>query len=478
MVPMVIRRIVRHEVRDVFRDGRFRWVSAIVLVLLIVALISGASYQHALSAEHESASKTSRDTWLAQPSKDPHTAAHYGAYAFKPRGPLTLFDSGVNEYAGVAAFLEAHKQNEFQFRPAQDRSSIARLGQLTAAVGLQLLVPVLILLVAFTTFAGERADGTLRQLAASGVSTRTLAVGKAAGAGVTLALVLVPAGLIGAIALVWSSGPAAVGDQILRASVLAIVHVAYFATLTMIALGVSAVVRTPSHALALLVAFWAGNALLAPRVAADASRRLHPAPTAFEFAEAVEHDVYEGLPIHVYNVKRAAGLRARLFAQYHVTKVEDLPVNFRGVDYLEREARANEVWDAHYQQLWLAFDAQERMHQIASFVAPYVAMRALSMALTGTDWHHHQDFAQAAEAYRRRFVLAMNSDLAYGGPSAKQGAYTARTSLWSTIPPFDYRQPSLASALAGASISLVALIAWTVVSAIVLIAATRKMRFD
>jgi ABC-2 type transport system permease protein len=475
---MVFRHIVRHELRDVMRDGRFRWTSAVVLALLCMALLTGFASQGAVAAQHASAAQTSRETWLAQSSKDPHTAAHYGAYVFKPRGPLTLFDSGINEYAGVAAWLEAHKQNEFQFRPAQDRASIARLGQLTAAVALQVLVPVLIVLLAFTKFAGERADGTLRQLMAAGVPPSRLAAGKAVGVAAALGLVLLPASVIGAVALVWASGPAPAGEDGFRVAALVLVYGVYFATIAAVALTVSAIVRNPSHALAVLIAFWAGNALVAPRLASDLSRHLHPVPTAFEFAEAVERDVYDGLPVHSYNVERAADLRMRLFEQYKVARVEDLPVNFRGVDYLEREAHANDVWDAHYKSIWAAFERQARVHQLAACAAPMMAVRALSMALTGTDSYHHRDFAMAAETYRRRLVLAMNSDLAYGGSSKTLGAYAADPSLWSTIPPFEYRKPQLGASLSHVRVSAAALLIWVVAAVAALFVSVRRMRVE
>jgi ABC-2 type transport system permease protein len=467
--------IARHELRDVVRDGRFRAASAVVVGLLIVSLLTGWSYQRAVTAEHESSAQLSRDTWLAQPSKDPHTAAHYGAYAFKPRGPLSLFDNGVNAYTGVATWLEAHKQNEFQFRPAQDRASVARLGQLTAAAALQLLIPVLITLLAFTKFAGEREDGTLRQLMASGVPPRTLAIGKAAGVCAALGLVLAPATAIGALALLWTSGPEAMQQSTLRAAGLTVVYGLYFVCFVALALAVSAWARRGSHALATLIAFWAFNAVLVPRVASDVSRAMYPSPTAHEFAEAVERDTYDGLPVHDYNVKRAADLRQRLLTQYQVSRVEDLPVNFRGIDYLEREAHANDVWDTHYRTLWHAFEAQTGVHHLAGFAAPLMSVRAISMALSGVDFFHHRHFSHAAETYRRGMVLAMNSNLAHGGSSQRLGAYTAQTSLWETIPAFEYRQPNLHWSLSHVRAASIALAVWVVASAAALFWSVRRV---
>ena len=60
-------------------------------------------------------------------------------YAFKPKSPLAMVDTGVDPYIGVAVWLEAHKQNEFKFRPAQDRTAVQRFGEMTGAEVLQLL---------------------------------------------------------------------------------------------------------------------------------------------------------------------------------------------------------------------------------------------------------------------------------------------------------------------------------------------------
>jgi ABC-2 type transport system permease protein len=470
--------IVHHEFRDILRDGRFRASAFVVLGLLVTSLLTGWSYQRAVAAEHDSAADISRETWLAQSAKDPHSAAHYGAYVFKPRGPLTLVDNGVNAYTGVAAWLEAHKQNEFQFRPAQDRASVARLGQLTAAATLQMLVPLLIVLLAFTKFAGEREDGTLRQILASGINPISLAAGKAIGVAAALAVVLAPAIAVGSAALLWTSGATALSREMARAGGLAVVYAVYLAVFVALALAVSAASRRASHALALLIAFWAANGILAPRLAADVSRTLHPTPTAFEFQQRVQRDLYEGLPVHEYNLRRAADLRARLLSQYNVTDVDALPVNFRGIDYLEREAHSDDVWSRHFAQLWTAFEAQTRVHHLVGTVAPFLSVRALSMALTGGDFFHHQHFAVAAESYRREMVLAMNRDLAYGGNSRRQGAYSADPERWATVKPFNYDSPSVGWALEHVRVPLIALSGWLFGAILVLAVSLRRMTVE
>jgi ABC-2 type transport system permease protein len=172
----MIARIARKEFAEMLRDGRFRWVSAVVLVLLSAALAMGWRHQSEVSEQHELARRGARAHWVGQGEKNPHSAAHYGTYAFKPAMALSAIDPGVDPYVGVSAWLEAHRKNQFEFHP-QDATAVQRFGGLTATV-LQLLIPLLILLLAFRAFAGERESGTLRQLLSLGVQPGQLAAGK------------------------------------------------------------------------------------------------------------------------------------------------------------------------------------------------------------------------------------------------------------------------------------------------------------
>jgi len=467
--------IARRELTDISRDGRFRVSAAIIFSLLLVSLAAGWSHQRAVSAIHRDAEHAVREQWLAQPPKDPHSAAHYSSYVFKPREPLTLFDSGVDPFTGVAAWLEAHKQNEFQFRPAQDRTSLARFGELSASATLQLLVPIVIILLTFATFAGEREDGTLRQVIATGVAPWRLGAGKVAGAGLALGTLLLPAAILGAGAIALASSDGSI--PIDRVTALAVTYGAYFLVILVVALTVSALARTSTQALALLMAFWLLNTIVAPRLASAAAVRLHPAPTAFAFAKQVERDTYNGLTVHEYFQRHASDLRARLLAQHKVSAPQDLPVNFRGVDYMEREAHSSVVWDRHYRDLWDQFERQIRTQQAAAFAAPLLGVQALSMSLAGTDFFHHLRFASAAEAYRRQLVDHMNAAIANNSTS-QQLNYVADDELWRSVPPFAYRTPGADWALRNSRTSQRALAGWMALGAVLLAWSVRRLRVD
>lgn len=148
------------------------------------------------------------EIWESQGEKSPHSAAHYGVYAFKPTGWLAFFGPGTEAYTGVTVWLEAHKQNQFLYRPASDGNTLQRFGELTAAAVLQLLLPLLIILLGFSTFAGERESGTLRQVLSLGVDRHDLALG----------LLLVPAVLLGAAALTAAEADSASGGLVRTSS--------------------------------------------------------------------------------------------------------------------------------------------------------------------------------------------------------------------------------------------------------------------
>lgn len=452
-----MKHIVRKEFTDVLRDGRFRWCSILVGALLLVSLGHGWVQARDAQQEHAAAQATARGHWESQGEKNPHSAAHYGIYAFKPRLALSFVDEGVDPYTGTSVWLEAHRQNDFLLRPAQDATAAQRIGALTAAQVLQHLVPLLIILLTFGALAGERERGTLRQLLATGIGRRELALGKALGIAGALALLLVPAALVGAAALVVASpGPAA--SPLARGAVLAGVYLAYFAAFLALSLAVSAWARSARTALVILLGVWVVNGLVAPRVAVDLSKWLYPTPSAIEFARNVEREMASGVE-DISRPNRAA-LTERLLAEHGVARVEDLPINEVGVYLQESEEFGNRIFDRNYGALWDTFERQGVVHETLAVVAPLLAVRTLSMGLAGTDVEQHRHFATAAEAYRRDLMRRMNGDLAENSRTGE--VYLAGPELWEETPPLQYAAPTLGWVLSNRILSILVLATWLV----------------
>lgn len=453
--------IARKELLEMVRDGRLRLATAVVFALLLAALAVGWQHAREAAVEREAAERATRDQWLGQGQKNPHSAAHYGVYAFKPTSPVSFVDTGVDPYIGAAIWLEAHKQNLAVFRPAQDATALQRFGELTGATVLQLLVPLLIVLLAFGAFAGEREAGTMRQLLSLGVRPLALATGKALGVAAALALLFVPAALLGAAVLALSSSGGTTAEALPRFALMAAAYLLYFIAFSGIALAVSARAPSARSALLVLLAFWILNCLVAPRATSDLSRHVHPTPSLEEFQGAIQNEIANGIDGHNPRDKRTAELEATVLAQYKVEKVEDLPINFDGLSMQASEEWSDAVFDRHYTALWDTYERQHRFQQVASAAAPLLAIRSLSMGFAGTDFAHYRHFATAAEGYRRSLVKTMNDAMTYGW---KPGDWTSKVDreVWETVPPFEYRPPGLAAVFAANWVALSLLALWAV----------------
>jgi ABC-2 type transport system permease protein len=468
----MIARIARKECIELIRDGRFRTTAAVVMLMLVAALAAGWRHSSEVRRQHETAVQATRTQWLNQGRKNPHSAAHYGVYAFKPKTRLSMVDSGVDPYVGVAAWLEAHKQNEFKYRPAQDRTALQRFGEMTAAEVLQLLVPLLIILLTFGAFAAEREAGTLRQLASLGVPLRRLAAGKAFGISLALAAVLLPATLVGVLALVVAADDGALAGSALRTFATVLLFLLYFAIMIALSLAVSVRARSSRLALLVLLAFWMFNGLVAPRLTADLAAWKHPTPSAVEFSTALQRELDDTAEIE----RRLDLRRAEVLKTFNVTSIDAAPINFSGISLQEGEEHGNEVFDRHYGALFDTFERQNATYQMGGYLAPLVAVRSLSMALAGTDFAHHRHFVQAAEDYRRSIQRVMNDDIMR---SSRAGVpYVAGPDLWSRVQAFEYRTPGAAWALRTQIFSLAALSAWAAIALLALRVALRSMTVE
>ncbi|MEL6613116.1 MAG: ABC transporter permease subunit [Bacteroidota bacterium] len=466
--------IAKKEAAETLRDGRFWWTTAVVLLLLVGALATGWLHTERLVTQHTEASDAERAVWTGQEEKNPHSAAHFGTYAFKPVTPLLAVDRGLTAYTGVALFMEGHAIQDARYRPAEDASAAARLGELTAAAVLQWLVPLLIVLLTFGAFAGERERGTLRPLLSLGVSRRALAAGKALGAAAPLALVLVPAAILGALAMAVAAPPEAAAWSAPRVGLLALVYLAYFAVFVGVSLLVSALARSPRAALLVLLGFWFANGFIAPRLAADIAERVHPGLTAEAFAEGKAE--VDGLSW----ADRTVRVTERLLAEEGVSTLDSISVNMPAVRLYEGEQEETELYRALFERLADGFEGQGRVAQLGGVLAPLLAVAPLSTALTGTDYRHHRHFAEAAEAYRYDYVQTLNQNLIdYAAPGgAWDRSYVVGDEVWAAIPPFAYEPPTAGWALGGHGLALAFLGLWLVGLAIAVPVAVARMPLD
>lgn len=470
----MIRVIARKELVETLRDGRFRWMAGVLLALLLVALITGLAAVRDTRRAIESARTAEARTWLGQGERNPHSAAHFGRFAFKPTPMLAYVDRGLDSYLGITVWLEAHRQNPFGLRPAEDRTALQRFGDLTAAFVLQLLVPLFVILLCFGAFASERDSGTLRQLLAAGAKPLSLALGKSLGLTAALSFVLLPAAICAGVLSTIGFPQNGAGDQAARGLLLAGVYLAYALTFVAASLAVSAWARSARTAITVLLCLWVTTTLIVPRLAADVAERSHPTPTPAEFHSRIAEAEANGLGEDGTAGERRDGLRREVLDRYGVETVEELPVDFAGISLQASEEYSNKVFDHFFGELWSTYRAQESVLRFASLASPLLAVRALSMELAGTGLESHRHFADAAEEHRRVFVKYLNDDMTHNAVG-QSFSYVADQDVWAGAPPFEYEPPSVAALVEENSVALLVLLSWLAAAALVSWSSCRRL---
>ncbi len=466
----MIATVARKEFRGALRDGRVLAGACVLLLLGIVALASaGARYEN-VSRERGVAQALIQEQWANQGEKNPHSAAHYGIYAFRPALPLSFFDPGVLSYEGVSIWLEAHKRNFAAGRPADDMTALARFGELSLGFVFQALVPLGLLLMAYAAFSSERERGTLRQVLASGVTPARLFLGKFVGLGGAALVLLAPLLLLCLGVLAVASGttwlPAALS--------LLLAYGFYGALILLLALTVSARASTSQNALLILLAFWAGITFVVPRIAADLGRILQPTPTMQDLQRGIDGDLATGLGGES-PAAQVEKRRAQLLALYKVEREQDLPINFQGIVFGIQDEIGNAVYDKHFGMLERAVDAQVDVFEAATVLSPRMALALISQEIAGTSLQHQRHFERGAETFRRRLMDILNRDIAMNSKSG-QSDYRAGPDLWRRTGEYRFEPEPLGASLARCAAPLTALVLWFAILVGASIATTRRLQ--
>lgn len=450
-------RIACEEWRLLWRDRVA--VMGLVLLLLLTAMSAFTAWEQRIGADAERTRYQAQadHEFAAQPDRHPHRMVHYGQFAFRPVNPLAAFDAGIDPYTGHTLYLEGHRQNSANFGDVRQSSLMLRFGQLTPAFVLQVLAPLLLIFVGHASVARERETGTLRLLITQGLQPGQLVVGK-------LLVLLGVAGLALApvmLTLIWiamaSSAPASLALLLMGG------YGIWLFLWAIAVVGVSTLAARGRDALIVLLALWAVTVVLVPRLGADLVAWSQPLPTRFETDIAVARDLAAMGDSHNPDDPYFNEFRKQVLTQYGVTRVEDLPVNYKGLLGMEGERLTSALFDRYAAA---SFSDQEQQLQYVdafSLVSPVIALRRISMIACGTDLHAYRRFLEQAEHHRYELVQKLNrlqaEKLSYDADRSSRDNRIGHEH-WQGIADFRYKAEAPADALRRALPMAGVLLAW------------------
>ena len=459
------------NVMSIAREESRLWLRsrlALSALLVFALLLTATSVLTALrmSAEHQQRTEQqalAEETFLSQPDRHPHRMVHYGHYVFRTPPPLSVVDPGVDAVTGQSIFLEGHRQNSAMFADAGASANIGSFEALNAALVYQLFVPLLLIAIGHGLIVREREENTLAPLLAQNVTGVMLFLGKwIALAGVTLALLL-PLFVMAAVAI-------ARGESLLASAALIGTYALYSLIWCSLILLVSALVRSRGLGLGILALFWLGAVLIVPRSAVETASTVMPAEGKLETDLRMQADLREVGDGHYAGAPEFLQLQANLLAQYDVDRVEDLPVNFRGVVSEVNEAEMTEVMNRYAEERMALEARQARFAESFGWLSPVVAVSAGSRALSGTDLATHHRFLREAEAVRIDFVQGLNRvhaeqldyiiDINRSNDTESERRTRMSAENWNVLDEFSFQAAPPTERLTRATPALTMLLAW------------------
>ncbi|MEM6721580.1 MAG: DUF3526 domain-containing protein [Bacteroidota bacterium] len=447
----------RKETKELWRDGRVRIAFVIVLLLTAIAVFISTNHYENINAQYVEASANEREVWDNQGEKNPHSAAHYGTYAFKPKYPLSLIDQGVDKYAGTSIFLEAHNRNEAQFIAASDQTGLARFGDLTPDFILLFIIPLLLILIAYNSITKEKERGTLTLLNSQGAVGWKIVFGKWLAIFFPVFIILFVLFLI--TGLILSNLPDFGVFSWSSLMTLFIAYIIYYSIFINLVLIISATVKKSGIALVLSLSVWILICLVLPKAASNLAEYKYPYPTRQEFAENIAKDRKLGLDGHNPWSAAAKKLEEETLKEYGVDSLSQLPFNYDAYRMQKGEEHEAEIYFKHYKLLKTQYSNQSSIYKILAIVSPYLPTRFLSMAIAKTDYNTHWDFSDAAENYRIQTQKFLNDHFA---KESKLGEwdFKADAGFWKQLPKFNYEPPSLLETMKTNSASIIIMLIW------------------
>ncbi|GEP97651.1 DUF3526 domain-containing protein [Chitinophaga cymbidii] len=467
--------LASQELKRLWRDSTFQVLAVFLLLLSGYAIFSSTEqYGHAYT-EHHALTDTARYMLQHQKPTSAHMAGHYGHIVFKPATFLQAIDPGVNAYTGTTVRLEAHRQNEAVFIPASGQSSLIRFGEFSFAMLLQVIFPLLILFTCYRSIIADRQNGTLRLLLCQGVSMRQLITARAAAYIAVYWTFLLLAALV--YGLVFYMGQHEAGAGVLpRVFLLVFLYGLYYALLIALTVYLSARANSPSGLLVGLLAAWFIFTVIIPKTAANIGAQRTPLPTRVAFDQSIADDRKGGINGHDTRNERSQRFTDSVLRAHGVDSASQLPVKLGGLLMQADEDFNNYVYDKAITRISSIISAQNRVGAVSGFADPFMAVKNLSMAIAGTDMHHHYDFTKDVEDYRRVLIRDLNKLDAARVSEFKDSKGKLTQEYWDQVKDYRYESPALGWSLANYITEIIALFTWIVAVCLLIALTSNKIR--
>ena len=448
--------IILNEWKILVRNRSIVYVS-LIFILSIISLTWMSNLQSENQSKAQAAAeKHIRAQWDNLEPMNPHRAAHYGVYVFKPISILNSLDDGVSSITGNVLKLEGHVQNEIVHSEASQSITISKFGKLKPSVILQYVVPLFLIFLSFGSITNDKKTGRMKLITLQGVSLEKLVLSK------SISIWLYGLMLIMLSVLLQSSlGPLAL-DAGLRLGLAFISYGLYYLIVVCLSTFVSVSFKNDTSAISLLLATWIVWTIFLPKIWGNTVEKVYPLPSRQNFIAQMKEDRSKGIDGHNPRDERRSKLEKEYLVKYKVDSLSQLPINFDGIVMQADEEYGNQVWDKHFGNNYLIYQKQKKLYQLSGLLNPFSSLQNLSMGFCGSDMIHHLDFLKKAEHYRRYLIKTLNDKHAHGGSKTGEWRWTVDNAFFRSVKTFDYQTMLIKDQIGNYLLDILALIVWVI----------------
>ena len=408
------------------------------------------------SKAQAAAEKHIRAQWDNLEPMNPHRAAHYGVYVFKPISILNSLDDGVSSITGNVLKLEGHVQNEIVHSEASQSITISKFGKLKPSVILQYVVPLFLIFLSFGSITNDKETGRMKLITLQGVSLEKLVLSK------SISIWLYGLMLIMLSVLLQSSLGSLALDAGLRLGLAFISYGLYYLIVVCLSTFISVSFKNDTSAISLLLATWIVWTIFLPKIWGNTVEKVYPLPSRQNFIAQMKEDRSKGIDGHNPRDERRSKLEKEYLVKYKVDSLSQLPINFDGIVMQADEEYGNQVWDKHFGNNYLIYQKQKKLYQLSGLLNPFSSLQNLSMGFCGSDMIHHLDFLKKAEHYRRYLIKTLNDKHAHGGSKTGEWRWTVDNAFFRSVKTFDYQTMLIKDQIGSYIIDILALIVWVI----------------
>jgi len=465
-------RMIKNEWKSLSRNRTLRWVTLGFMLVLTLSVVLGILQAGKQDQQQKQAQQQLREQWENLDSMNPHGAAHYGTYVFKPSNLLGSLDEGVSSVTGNVLRVEGHVQNEMVYAEASQMQSVSKFGKLKSSLLLKYVLPLLLLFLAFDSVSREKQSGRLKLLVLQGGKTSSIVWAK------VLSIWTYGLGLLTLTVLIYAALnlQEVTGEMAGRTLFFFLSYAVYYFVLCGLTVLFSARWQNATLALTSMLGIWMFWSIFLPSIVLSSVEKWHELPSRNTFKAGMTEDRSKGLDGHNPADERGLALEAEILAEYGVESLEELPINFDGIRMQADEEYGNQVWDIHFGDLRVVMEEQKRSYQWAGLFNPFISLQNASMGFAGSDNLHHHEFLVQAEAYRRKFIKTLNDEHAYGGSTTGDWGWSADNEFFRSVPDFAYQPVKMASIFPTYLPDILILLGWLVLVSLLLAFGTKRLQ--